>query len=1065
VVSYRYLPFTFQESYARRRLTIRTDTTLTQDSVLVARPVSTFTVDDIFGAGLQKSGSIVRGFTFGSNRDLSLTSGLRMSLAGKLTSDIDIAASLTDENTPIQPEGTTQSLQEFDRVFVEIKSPQLGAVLGDFVLDVPGTEFGHLTRKLQGAKGTAEYRGDTWSGGALVAGAVTRGKYNSMTFQGIEGVQGPYRLLGANNERDIIVIAGTERVYVDGEVQTRGETNDYTIDYSTSEVTFTTRRLITSASRIVVDFEYTDRRFTRSLFATQVAPVVLNNTTRVVAQYSREADDPDAPIDFSYSDSARAIIAAAGNDPSKAVVSGVTRVDSLGTYLAVDTVLAGNVLTTFYRYAPGDPQAVYTVQFSFVGTGRGEYHRESAGVFVYRGPGGGDYLPVVFLPLAQSHSMVNLLVDTRPVPGLSFTGELGQSTFDGNLLSPVDDDGNRANAFSFSGAYAPRDIRIMGISLQGIDAAFKERYLEERFVPVDRANDIEFTRKWGVDTLAAGNEEIQEASLRILPTRLSSAGGTFGRFRRGDDQSSSRYDARVSIGDPGLPRVRYIYENVRSDDRRLSQQSAWIRQRGSMDYLIGPFLPGVQYEGEDRAISPMSSSAALPGSFRFDAWTVSLSVPQAGPLSLGGTFTWRNEGVFRDSAVIPESRIFTQSYVGKLREWNNLSTSLDLTLRQRTYEEPFRGEGNPDIRTILVRNQTRYTPFQRAVEADLYYEGSTEQSSRLERFFVRVTPGSGNYTYLGELNSNGIADESEFVQARFDGDYVAITLPTEEKVPVVDLKSSLRLRLIPRRFLGQPEGWMERFLQVLSTDTYVRVEEKTTEPDIVSIYMLDFSKFQQDTTTIAGSFLFSQDLNFFEGDPLFSARLRYSQRTSMNNLSSGVERGYARERSARFRWQLIPELANQLDVVERTDRLTGSSGSSQLHDVEGTTFSLDFSYRPEQVVEVGFKLDVGRSSDRYVDPDLEADMNSQTLRAGYAFEGTGQLRFEAAREEVILSQAVTQVPYELTQGRVPGKTWLWRVNLDYRMTQFLQAIAGYDGRTEGGSPPVHSARIEVRAFF
>jgi hypothetical protein len=480
---------------------------------------------------------------------------------------------------------------------------------------------------------------------------------------------------------------------------------------------------------------------------------------------------------------------------------------------------------------------------------------------------------------------------------------------------------------------------------------------------------------------------------------------------------------------------------------------------------FGPILPGAQFEGEDRTIRSSSSGVTLPGSFRFDAYTASLNVPQAGPLTFGGTFTWRNEGVYRDSAVVPESRIFTQSYFGRLREWNDLSTSLDLTLRKKTFEEAFHEEGNPDIRTILVRNQTRYTPFRRGVEADLYYEGSTEQSSRLERFFLRVAPGSGNYTYLGDLNNNGIADESEFVQARFDGDYVAVTLPTEEKVPVVDLTTSFRLRLTPRRFIPQAEDWLEKFLQVLSTDTYLRVEEKTTEPDITSIYLLDFSKFQQDTSTIAGSFLVSQDLTFFEGDPMFSLRLRYSQRTGMNNLSSGVERSYVREQSARIRWQLIPELANQLDVVRRTDRLTGASASSRLHDVEGTTLSLDFSYRPEQTVEIGFKLDVGRSSDRYAEPDLEADMNSQTMRAAYAFEGAGQLRVEAAREEVLLDQTATQVPYELTQGRVPGKTWLWRVNLDYRMTQFLQAIAGYDGRTEGGSPPVHTARVEVRAFF
>jgi hypothetical protein len=39
------------------------------------------------------------------------------------------------------------------------------------------------------------------------------------------------------------------------------------------------------------------------------------------------------------------------------------------------------------------------------------------------------------------------------------------------------------------------------------------------------------------------------------------------------------------------------------------------------------------------------------------------------------------------------------------------------------------------------------------------------------------------------------------------------------------------------------------------------------------------------------------------------------------------------------------------------------------------------------------------------------------------------------------------------------------VNLDYRVADFVQATVGYDGRSEGGRPAIHTARAEVRAFF
>jgi len=69
-----------------------------------------------------------------------------MQLAGKLAQDVDVTAALTDENSPIQPEGTTQTLREVDKVFVEIKHPQYTATLGDFNLQIDQKEGGEFGR-------------------------------------------------------------------------------------------------------------------------------------------------------------------------------------------------------------------------------------------------------------------------------------------------------------------------------------------------------------------------------------------------------------------------------------------------------------------------------------------------------------------------------------------------------------------------------------------------------------------------------------------------------------------------------------------------------------------------------------------------------------------------------------------------------------------------------------------------------------------------------------------------------------------------------------------------------
>jgi hypothetical protein len=202
-----------------------------------------------------------------------------------------------------------------------------------------------------------------------------------------------------------------------------------------------------------------------------------------------------------------------------------------------------------------------------------------------------------------------------------------------------------------------------------------------------------------------------------------------------------------------------------------------------------------------------------------------------------------------------------------------------------------------------------------------------------------------------------------------------------------------------------------------------------------------------------------------EGAPDVSVRLRYSQRTGLNRFTSGIERSYTRDRSIRLRLQLVKEIANQIDYTNRTDRVSSIQSSSRLRDILSNSTAFDVSYRPEQDLEVGFRIEIGNSTDSYQVPVLGADLNTQSLRFVYALHSAGQLRMEASREEVLLSRELAVFPFELTGGRVDGRTWLWRVAFDYRVTQFIQATMNYDGRSEGGRQPVHTARAEVQAFF
>ena len=1079
-ISYRYLPLTFSDTY---RLYEFTGDTLPDD--LPGRTVGrsrVSVIDDIFTSQLRTSGSLIRGLSLGTNRDLTLQSGFRMQLSGNLSERVEIAATLTDENTPIQPEGTTQTLRELDKVYIQIFSDDYQATFGDFDLNVTGTEFSRLNRRLQGAKGEYRYSTGYGNGEVMVTGAGMRGKYHTMEFRGQEGVQGPYRLTGRNNERAIIIVPGSERVYIDGQQMIRGENNDYVIEYGNGEVVFTAQRLITSASRIVVDFEYTDRQYNRNFLGAQSRQNLFDDRVSLSFGYYRESDDRDSPIDFILDDEELAILSASGTDRFEASRTSVREVGfneetgrGNGQYIRRDTTIAGNDVV-YFEFDPGAPEAVYSIGFSFVGEGNGDYRRVAAGQFTYAGPGQGSYLPLQFLPMPQLHQIGTAAMQYNVADHLRVFGEYAFSSFDGNRFSSIGNEFNDGNAYTFGVSYSPDNVTLMNRAIGSFDLDLRQRYVNNRFVSMDRINEIEFNRQWDLSDTLTGDEMIREASFVYKPADRISFGTSYGTIERGEIFQSKRYDGTVHIDGGSLPSLWYYIESIHSDDRTQFRRGDWLRQRGRLSYNRDVrerkrISTGLFFEHEDRDIHSTSVDSLLAGSFSFFRIVPRFEIDEIARMSVATEFEFREDSEFLQGANIPESRSLTSRTTWRLRDWNSLSSRIDFTYRTKNVTEAFRQEGSADDETILIRSQTRYSPLRRFIESDLFYEVTTQRSARLERVFVRVPKGTGNYRYLGDLNNNGIADEDEFELVRFDGDYIVVTVPTDELFPVVDLRSSFRLRLTPSRILGEGNGLLAGIIRRFSTDTNLRLEEKSRDPRTSNIYLVRLSTFRNEAYTIIGSHFITQDVFLNEQSRDFSMRFRYMERQGMNQFSLGVEKSNFIERSVRLRWQLVEEIGHQIDIISRRDRVSATQPSNRERAITSNTILSDLSYRPQPLIEVGFVLEVTSADDVFPGNPVEASINAQTLRVQYSMRARGQVRTEFSREQVIVRQNRPEgmsrhsFPFELTGGRVEGLSWLWRAAFDYRISRFIQASIQYDGRAEHDRPVIHQGRGEVRVFF
>ena len=175
-----------------------------------------------------------------------------LKIKGNLNDDYSVSGVLTDKTSPLQPIGNTRRLNDFDRVMVAIDGPALNAAIGDIDLQLNNGKFGKVDRSIEGVT----FRANSHRGSLSGALGFSYGKYHLLQIQGKNGKQGPYRLTGKEGEKFIIVLAGSEKIKLDDQLLVRGEDFDYIIDYNAAEIHFTQNNILSSNSRISIEFEY-----------------------------------------------------------------------------------------------------------------------------------------------------------------------------------------------------------------------------------------------------------------------------------------------------------------------------------------------------------------------------------------------------------------------------------------------------------------------------------------------------------------------------------------------------------------------------------------------------------------------------------------------------------------------------------------------------------------------------------------------------------------------------------------------------------------------------------------
>lgn len=1023
--------------------------------------------DPFVSSKLEKSGVLARGITVGTNRDLSVNSTFRLQLNGDLGDDISIVAGITDENIPIQPSGTTEQLTDFDKVFIQLKHKKKYLTLGDIEIQKKDSRFANFYRNTLGLQ--AYFQGNKTKSSVFFSAA--KGRFHTMSFQGEEAKQGPYRLTGKNNERFVIVLAGSEKVYVNGKLMTRGK--HYIIEYNTGELTFTSQFPINSSHRIVVDYEYADRNYGRSLSGFWINHQ-LNNKIKILFSQVREADNPNVTTDFILTEKERRALQNAGDNPDSAFIFGG---DSVGwaqgkiRYAKKDTSLFNIYFPEIFFYSTDSSIAFFQVTFAYVGENKGLYIQEQAMINgnIFRFVGidenltpKGNYMPIKIIPIPKSNTVNDLIIEYEVNSKLKIISETAVSNFDKNRLSTKDDKDNRDIAYCLN--FQLKDIALGNYKIQNQTIT---RYLGNRYQNIDRINPIEYGREWNFnENLTTQVERVIENIFSLQNTQFSiryNSGARFvNEFYGIKNQLNLNSDSLWLLGN---------YQFYHAFSKEPNGFSTWIRHNGNLYKPIYKLRIGTEIWIENRKATIDTAQIAKGiGSFAFEDLKPYLQW-KLDQFQTEISYNYRKEREFFKSQLLNKSLANTWS--NKI-QWNpNSYLSFQNTFNYRTfkvldtlfYEQNFQNQV-----TITNNFQTSFSSSKRYIQSQLFYEIFTEKIARRQMVFIEVNPGMGEYEWI-DANQNGIQELNEFQLSTnpITANFMRFFLPTIKLYPVISNHLQFQNRIDFNQFFDRKSTGLKSFLRQIYLYTNFRREQKhSPQNDKIQEYF--FKRFNNnDTSLVSSVFLFKQDLvlwrNNKKGDLLFS----YQFNQNKQFLNSGTDVQTNEQWINKQRWNFYKKLS-----LENTFQIGTKKLESQFF--EDRNFEIQ-SWNLQPMLVIPFKATF-RSSFGF---DYKFKNQVHLLNESYNANtsifkiitdnkiniyGKNTLNYRAEFWNIKLNGTPTPTArFELLESLQPGNNLTMNLFLSWFLSKTLELNVVYDGRWNKFTQPIHSGRVQLRAIL
>ncbi|MAC87124.1 MAG: hypothetical protein CMQ52_03245 [Gammaproteobacteria bacterium] len=992
--------------------------------------------------GLKTSGYINRGITSGNNQSTVANSSMDINIEGKLSDKVAIRANIFDTNIPLQENGYSQSITDFDRIFIELYSKDWRVKAGDISLKNESSYFLAFEKQVSGLEVAASININTK---IAASGAIVRGQFSSYDFVGIEANQGPYKIFGPNNEPNFVIIAGSEKVFVNGSKITKGINEDYLIDYNIGEIRFNTTFPITNDMRIRVEFQFSNRNYTR--FISYEKAEYKTNNVELFGYFYNENDVKNQPIQVNLTAAQKQILANAGNNTNLMVGESAYPDVFDANRILYKKVQSGT--NEYFEYSTNENDNLFTVTFSNVNNNEGDYILSetfaNGNVFVYVGANLGNYQPITQLIAPTKLQVAVLNSSYKPSKKTTILTEVAFSNNDQNLFSTIDNNQNKGIATKLAWKQTLLDKKWKLLS----DVNYL--FIHRNFNTIQRFQSVEFNRDWNLNN-PTGNQQQIGIDLSLQKSENTFLNYSFQQLQFSDNFKGEKHliTSNVQLKNTSFyTNSSFLSNNSEIQNNTFLRVKAGIEQR-----LLKSWFGGFLNIESNNGVIKQTQEAILTN-HQFKEYEGYIGLGDSTKVFAKVGFNYRDNDSIRTNTFTEINNRKTYYLDAKIIQTEQ--TDLSLFANYRETENAF-SENQKALNSKIIYNQRFLKNF---ITLGTSYETSSGNVAQQDFVYVEVEAGQGFYTWI-DYNDNGIQEFDEFEAAEFQdqANFLRVPLPNLQFIATQSAKINQSITLNANQWSNK--NGLKKVLSHFYNQFFLSSRNELERArNSFNLNPFNLSKDQQ----ISVNFTIKNSLYFNRGLQNFSATYTYAKAENKQQYSIGSQDTDTNYQQIDFQHKVGKFWLIDLQGKLSENKLETENFNNRNYEIDVIAFQPKINYVLNN--DNRFAAFYHMKNKENTLAEFEK-LKQQKIGIEYFYTGKSTSQFNANFTTFFndfSGNPNSPVGYQMLEGLQEGTNYTWAFLWSKKLNSFLNVNLNYKGRKSLNSKTIHTGTINLKAVF